>query len=216
MRLLFFGEGSSDVGWDEHAGVIQILTRKVLATRLGVAPELNARSERLPHLRKRRGYAAKAEAAINSAHRLGFDGVSIVVDRDGPANRDRLKLLRKGRDKAAAEVPIPAAVGVAIETVEAWVLADEPAIGRVLGLPTSPATGPDPETLDGSPESDRHPKKRLAALLAQDTIGQKRNQERLEAIASETDVGVVERRCEKGFGRYADEVRVRLAPIFTV
>jgi hypothetical protein len=215
MKIRFVGEGASDIGGERAVGAVPILTRRLIAAGLGEPPAMEHDTAPLPRFHHGKGYAQKARVAIKEAHREGLDGIAIVVDRDGERRgAERLKLLRQGRDAAAQEVPLPAVVGVAIETLEAWLLADEPAIGRVLGLEAPPPRGPDPESLDGRPGTDRHPKSRLAGHLALDASAGRSNQARLEAIAAETDLAELERRCPRGFKPYADEVRDRLAPLF--
>jgi hypothetical protein len=213
MKIRFIGEGVSDVGGERCTGIVPVLTRNVLAAKLGRAPAMEHDTAPLPRFHGK-GYAAKAQVAITEAHRQGLDGVAIAVDRDGRRGTERLKLLRQGRDAATAKAAMPAAVGVAIETIEAWLLADEPAIGRALRFEKPPPCGPDPESLDGKPSTDDHPKVRLAHHLAMDADRARANQARLEAIAEEADVAEIERRCVKGFKPFAEEVRDRLAPIF--
>ena len=211
MKIRFVGEGVSDIGGNGWVGVVPILTDKVLAAKLGEQPIFEIETKLLPRFHQKRGYPAKAKLAITEAHRQDCAGVAIVVDRDG--HRDRLKLLRQGREEAAAEVPISAAVGVAVETMEAWLLADEQAIGKVTGEVVERRQ--DPESLSGRRGSSNHPKDRLNALLSRDSEENRTNQERLKLIAEETDVSEIEKRCPQGFGPYADEVRHRLAPLFS-
>lgn len=209
MRVLFVGEGVTDVGGERHAGVVPRLTEKVLEARVGSPVTLKAERTPLPRFHRSRGYEAKVVIAIKEADREGFDAITIVVDRDG--QKERMKKLRQGADDASREVPLPAVVGLAVETLEAWLLADEQAIRETLDCDVP--SGPDPEKLSGRPGTDLHPKDRLAKLLAADAHTQRTNIERFEAIAERADVGVIERRCKQGFAPFAKEVRRVLAPL---
>lgn len=225
MRVLVVGEGCTDTGfgslageekWPDLAtGVIPILVRRILAARLGKDPPgCIFDGDRLPRFHRVRGYPAKVCEAILEAHRRGYSAAVIVVDRDTTPGHERLQKLREGRDLAASRVPTPAAVGVAIEAMEAWLLADEVVLGSALEIKPNPPRGPDPETLSGARGSPDHPKARLAIFLDQDTNEHRPVIEKLEAIASELDPSEIEKRCKRGFKPFADEVRTRLLPLW--
>jgi hypothetical protein len=136
----------------------------------------------------------------------------ILVDRDGKrVGGDRLTKLREGRRTAASEVPTCAAVGVAIETIEAWLLADEGAMTEVIGV--NIARQPDPETLDGAKGTPRHPKAVLEACMTPAKARGLRAADIKRRIAEAADLKVVEARCSAGFGRFAQEVRSELGHI---
>jgi hypothetical protein len=219
VRILFVGEAGPDTGserlGESSTGAIPILAKKVIAGRV---PEdkiaYGIESGRLHRYHRATGLVRKVVGTVREANIQGLDAVVVVMDRDGEKNANRVREFKEGRDCAAREVPIPTAVGVAIETLEAWLLADEPAIGRALGLETPPAKGIDPEKLTGRSGAPDHPKTMLKKLLASDS--QDRGYvEQVEAIAREADVEVVEKRCSKGFKPFADEIRQFLVPLFS-
>jgi len=209
-RIQFVGEGVTDIGGERHTGVVPRLTEKVLTQRLERPVAFEAERVPLPRFHRSRGYETKVACAIREANRQGFDGIAIVVDRDG--DTERIKRLKKGVEDASSEVPLPAVVGVAVETIEAWLLADEQAIREALDCDV--AAGIDPEKLTGRPGTMDHPKDRLAELLARDTDEGRTNSERFDTIADRANVAVVERRCKQGFAPYAKDVRHIFGPLF--
>ena len=60
-------------------------------------------------------------------HSETLDAVVFLSDRDGPTNKSRLSQMRQGRDDRGA-TPVPCAIGVAVETFDAWMIADTNAI----------------------------------------------------------------------------------------
>lgn len=210
MRLRFIGEGPDDVGREESAGIAQIFVRRLLEGALGEAPDTSSwETGRFIRKHNGAGYPQKAFLAIKEAHREGFDGVIILVDRDGKTvGGDRLAKLREGRQKAAQDVPMRAVVGVAIDTIEAWLLADEAAIRHAVGFPVD--RQPDPETLDGAKGTPRHPKVLLESCVAKAKASGLRSAEIKLKIAERASLEVVEKRCPAGFKRFAEEVRREL------
>lgn len=220
MRLLLLSEGPRDIGdVDETSdttprqGAVRVLVRRVLEAEwkreiasheidVGVLARVHRESP------ESSGYERKVELAITEARTRDMTCVAIVVDRDGPANAGRIKGLEAGREQAAQKGELLAehtALGVAVEVVEAWLLADEAALNSALSLdPPQPAL-PLPEGLNGRRGTLDHPKtlfrhvaRRGSAALsaAYDDVP---GQARLEHL---------ETRCPS-FGRFAKEVRTR-------
>lgn len=219
--MLLFGEGKADVGvesagWDADArrGVVRIMMQAVLERHFGrEIQDWEIAVERLPHLHGESGYVAKVRAAIKEARRRECSCVAVVVDRDRTTPGDRrMKRLQEGRadaqrgpDSRLAELAHRTALGVAVECVEAWLLADEVALTRALATPVGRVSNP--ETLAGKPGTDQHPKQVLLALFPRKI--ECSTGEMLERIAHEVeDPGTVESRCPS-FGAYAAELRAR-------
>ena len=224
-RILFVGEGVTDVGdaktvsplWlsdegsggdaqdeREPRGVVPILVLRSLreASQQDVPVERHTRYLRRLH---GRSFARKIKVAMVDAVRMGADGVVIVVDRGGQKNRARLDEMRRGKENAEEDgVRVPAALGIAIEELEAWLLADEQAIARVLGVQVK---GPHPD-----PESIGDPKARLKQEYHADS-SRREDWERHEAVAEALSLDVLRKRCPKGFEPLRAEVAQALGPV---
>lgn len=97
-------------------------------------------------------YQRKAMQWIHHAERDGFDVIVMVVDQD------RIPERRIGLDAAQCEAKytLPRAIGLAVESFDAWMLADEVALSTAAGSPI-------PRQKD--PEPIRNPKEVLHALI---------------------------------------------------
>lgn len=227
MRLLLVSEGALDVGAagrdhggaahgedDTSKGAVGVLVRRVLEERLGreiqaweiegdVLPRVHRASESVS------GYARKVQLAIEEARIRGCSSVAVVVDRDRTAGSSRLSQLREGRSLAEQQgnpLAYATALGVAVETVEAWLLADEQALNEALSLnPRAPAI-PDPEGLDGGPKTESHPKNVLRKLIRSSPAA---GATPYDDVAERVRLDVLQRRCRVGFAPFADEVRER-------
>ena len=227
MRLLLVSEGALDVGAagrdpggaahgevDESRGAVGVLVRRVLEQRFGrevqdweierdVLPRVHRASESVS------GYPRKVHLAIEEARIRGCSSVAVVVDRDRTEGGARLSELRDGRDLAEKyENPLAykTALGVAVETVEAWLLADEQALNEALALdPKAPAI-PDPEGLGGGPKTESHPKNVLRKLIRRAGVT---SAAPYDDVAERVRLDVLERRCAAGFAPFAEEVRQR-------
>ncbi len=198
MKIKVYGEGTRDIGRDGkegHRGAVCVLIERLLGEREWV----EVHGLRLPTLHRRGGIALKVQLAIEAAHLRGDDGVAIVIDNDGAQPAERRGALQQGAD--LAEVPIPRALGLAIQEEEAWLLADEKVLMEALDLSGPVQTQSDPEEIE-------NPKEALHALAGRKVRGAD-----LERIASVLDIERVERRCPKGFGKFAQDVRRDLGPV---
>jgi hypothetical protein len=208
MKILVYGEGPQDMGRgeDEHARVVCKLVQRIVSLSCGV-PEraIETTGAKLAFLSKR-GLDGKATAAIHEADRMGFDAAVIVVDRDGNGtNGTKRKKLDDGRLDARNTTALPAAIGVAVETMDAWLLADERALTAAMGV--SVARQPNPETLTGKPGTVNHPKTKLDRLIVQPTTQLKTQ------IAGEADLDLVAKRCPAGFAAFRADLQHEFAPL---
>ena len=82
-----------------------------------------------------KGFERKLVFAHLQAIDAGEEGMVAVVDRDRDTAGARLSALRKGRERERSRTSdVPVALGEAIPHLEAWLLDDEVAIRRGLGL----------------------------------------------------------------------------------
>jgi hypothetical protein len=202
--FIVLGEGNTDVTRDpaEARGALRVLVRRLLSEAFGRdVRDSEVEGDRLFRLRGRGGFARKLERSIaQHSRKTEVTGIAVAIDRDGPQNSRRLRLLEEGRAEAERKrrrLADRTAVGVMIEMLEAWLLADTRALARVLG-----ATGamPDPETIGD-------PKPRLNTLIHEAglTIADAYDQ-----LAESADLEEIRRRCG-AFEDFAREVRQRAA-----
>ncbi len=135
-----------------------------------------------------------------------YQAVAYVMDRDRQADRAVIDDLRAARDKFAAEQDLPCAVGAAVETFDAWMIADPEAIESAGG--DKSRWHPAPEGLDGTEASGNHPKCYAAAIFG----GASGLAERYARAAAAMRVDRLEQSCPQGFAPFAREVRERIGP----
>ena len=220
MKLLLFGEGSTDVGHPTRGaggigvvsrlGAIGELVRRLASEKFGrEVQEWEIDCDRLPRLHHARGLEDKTKRAIQEAAVRGCTSVAVVIDRDRTPGNDRLDRLRGGRDELASigiALANQTAVGVAIEAVEAWLLADEHALNDALDPEPSASGFPEPESLDGPPGSPTHPKPLFVDIVKR---ARRKVDDAYQAVASIADLATVRTRCQKGFGNFAEDVQAR-------
>ncbi len=224
MKVLFVGEGPQDVGSPEFApgvrpatGVIPILARRV-------CPEIGDDSvcifwREVPVLplkkKKMRGWAAKVRSSVALAVKNVCDGAVCVADRD--RDEDRLSAMGQGALEAAAVVEPDHRIvcGVAVESIEAWILGVPAAIAIVLGLEVAEIQqhyrmAEIEELYQNSEKGEKRPKdllEKLARLKNQTADSRFREQ-----VASNADVAALERNCPSGFKPFAEKLRAAFGP----
>jgi hypothetical protein len=148
----------------------------------------------------------------------GAEAAVIVVDRDRTPGRERLGKLVAQREglRSDRERPllVPISVGVAVETIEAWLLADEVVLCEVLGLPHPAQPKGSPEALDGTPGQANHPKCVLNQHLSRDTHPGRHFLDQAMEIARHMDLEKVARVCPQGFAPFREDVISELGPHF--
>jgi len=88
-----------------------------------------------------RGYQRKLRFALEQARDLGMEGLVAAVDADVDADsREKLRALWAGREEDRAKRPfLPAGLGCAVPHSEAWLITDQDAVRRALGIPATEA-----------------------------------------------------------------------------
>lgn len=227
LKIFVVGEGETELGrtsWDdrkheqvEEEGVAQILFRRLLRAN-GVTKEIRFVHRQGQYVKPTRlpkrpgaskipssGFAAKAYyAMVMAKYDEKCGGLIIFVDTDRDKDQDRCQELWEGiqcfHEQDRSDTKFPGVVGVAIHTVEAWLLADEEAFAVVCGkkrphLPDRRS----PEELWGernNPDS-HHPKQVLARIL--NGLGLQIPTE----LAEHIDLEVLQEECPQGFGELA-------------
>lgn len=189
MRVLVVAEGRHEL-----SGALESLIRRLATQPLECSFDRVSRANIHVHRGKGRGYFKKAIRWMLEAQNRGYEAIVLVIDQDNYPERKR------ELDEAQEHVqvaPIPRALGVAIRTFDAWMLADERTLARVLHCPVSAA--PNPEEIDD-------PKQYCASLLCE-SGSNLRQTEMYTEVARSTDLGLLSRRCPRGFAPFAERVR---------
>lgn len=188
MQALIVSEGAHESG-----GALEALVTRLAASELRCEPDRLARRDIHAHHGKGRGFFKRAVRWLREARKRGFDALILVVDEDGHSERVR----EMAEAQAYEYVSLRRALGVAIRTFDAWMLADESALSTVLRCQV-------PRQAD--PEKHGNPKQVCADLLLRGRDGMTQT-EMYAAVAARADIGTLEQRCPRGFAPFAKRVR---------
>jgi hypothetical protein len=199
MRVLIVSEGASELGTAEHAGSLGVLVERLRAER-NEKLEFESITVRHPELvrfhGKGGGMEKKAISCLRYAEKKGYEAVVLVIDQDDEKYKYRRNEIAKAQasDKYAG---IRRAMGVAVLTFDAWVLADEVALSKVVEKTVS--AQPDPEGISDAKSHCR--------LLREEHGCAMRMAEFYTLVAGHARLKVWEERCAEGFGVFARRVR---------
>jgi hypothetical protein len=199
MRVLVVSEGRHELGTHGpdglgQAGALEVLLGR-LAEDINVTFECDRVSSNAVHAWHGRGpgHFKRAVGWLKEAKKREVDALILLIDQDG--QRDRSEQIQSAQ--AYPQVDMRRAMGVAIRTFDAWMLADERALTRVLGQRID--RQPEPETI-------RDPKGVCAGLLAAGQ-NQMAQGEMYAQIARRADIDLLSARCPAGFEPFARYVR---------
>lgn len=139
------------------------------------------------------GYFKRAVRWLKEAESRGVDALILLIDQDGMPERS--KQITDAQDSSLS--PLARAMGVAVRTFDAWMLADEGALTGVLGSTI---------TRQSDPETIRDPKGICAALLTSGR-NQMAQSEMYARIAVCLNIAILLARCPSGFGPFAERVQ---------
>ena len=188
MNVLVVSEGKH-----EQAGALETLLRRLGGDRAVFAFDRVSSSSIHAFHGKGSGYFKRAVRWLLEAKKRGFDALVLLIDQDG--ERERSRQIADAQDTSLS--PLPRAMGVAIRTFDAWMLADEMALTDVLGCPVN---------RQAEAETIRDPKEVCASLLTNGR-NQMAQSEMYARIACQLDVAVLVSRCPSGFRPFAERVR---------
>ena len=190
MKVLVISEGKHELG-----GALGTIVRRVT----GIAAPFDLLKVSDPAVRvhhaKGPGYFKKAVRCLLYASERGYDALVLLIDQDDQL--DRRRQLSDAQDDLRLST-IPRAMGVAVITFDAWMLADEQALTNVLSQPVQ--RQPDPERT-------RDPKGTCSAL--RDEAGSDLSLAALySALARAMDLAVLASRCPLGFQPFARRLQL--------
>lgn len=188
MKALIVCEGRH-----ESEGALAAIIRRLAGPGLEYVMDRVSRNDIHAHHGKGNGYKKRAVRWLLEAQKRGFDALIFLIDQDHcPERRQQINEAQEQELGVARR-----ALGVAVQTFDAWMLADDKTLTRALDCQVP--RQPDPETMD-------NPKKVCADLLA--TGGGKMSQSELyRAIMEVVDIATLETRCPLGFAPFAERVR---------
>ncbi len=131
------------------------------------------------------------------AQKRRHDAIVFVIDQDKWP--ERIRELDEAQEHRGI-TQIRRAMGVAIRTFDAWMLADEQAFSKVLGRAIQ--RQPDPETISDAKSVCDGFLKSAGSLMRLDKM--------YADIAEQAKIAVVEERCPRGFGVFAGRIREML------
>ncbi len=195
MRILVVSEGVHELGDNSLDGALVMLASRLLDGNVSFERKKVSSSEVRLHTQQGKGgrYEKRALGWIRLAEREGYDAIILVIDQDGDEERGQ----QFDRAQDDPRLPLPRALGVAIKTFDAWMLADEQALSAVLGTHID---------LSPNPESEDDPKSRCENLR-NEAPSQLSPREMYAEIAKRTDMEKLEARCPNGFAPFAGRVR---------
>ena len=183
MRVLVVSEGDHDIGKRGLEGALPLLVKRILPS----VTSTDVRKTR-DHTRRFHGKGNKwlklVWVWLIEAQDGGFDALVFVVDQD----RDRSRKAHLDQAQDDETYAMPRAIGLAIETFDAWMLADETALSQVLDRTIQK---------QASPESMRYPKKHSEQFAREASLGAS---ELYAQIAETSRIEQLVRECPRGFG----------------
>jgi hypothetical protein len=188
VKLLIVSEGKHELG-----GALETIVRRLV--RIVADFEFRKVSDRVIGALHGRGprYAKRAIQWLRYAAKHSYDGLVLLIDQDDQVNRRRQ--ISDAQDELRL-TSLPRAMGVAVRTFDAWMLADEQALTAVLSLPVQRQQDPerivDPKSVCTALRDAAPSNLNLALLYAE--------------LAKVIDLSVLAWRCPLGFEPFAGRV----------
>ena len=188
MRVLVVAEGKH-----ERSGALEALLRRLGGEQATFESDRVQNNRIHTHPGKGPKYLRRALAWLRYAQNEAYDALVLLIDEDGQPER-----IAQFNDAQAHNLySLPRALGVAIRSFDAWMLADEKALTCVLGCQIDKQS--DPETI-------RNPKQRCADLL-EESPNRIAQSEMYAKVCECVDLDVLSARCKKGFAPFSERIR---------
>jgi len=193
VRVLLVAEGQHERGKEDRDGALETLVRRLHQDIIQCDLDRVSRKDIHAHHGKGQGYFKKALRWIREAEKRGYDAIVLVIDQDNAP--ERVQEITRAQNEPP--ITLRRALGVAIRTFDAWILADTQALTRVLGYAVSP---------QHYPEDVSDAKGVCTQLLGKSPMAMSQS-EFYAFVAREADMSTLERQCSKGFAPFAQRVR---------
>lgn len=188
MKVLVVSEGKH-----EQSGALENLLNKLGAVSHFLEFDRVSNSTIHAFHGKGRGYFKRAIRWLKEAEDREADALILLIDEDGRS--ERIAEIAEAQNYRVPQ--LARAMGVAIRTFDAWMLADEKALSEALGGNVD--RQPDPETI-------RDPKQTCADLLAKSNKQISQSQMYAE-VSVRIDIDALSNRCRQGFKPFAGHVK---------
>ena len=206
MRVLIVSEGRSEHlsatdthphANDEIAGALRNLVCRLGQQSDGwqIDEGKLSRQDVHAHHGKGQGYLKRCIRWMLHAEKQGYDAIVLLVDRDGEKNKNRISEVDAAQVNPLAS--IRRAFGVAVESFDAWMLADQVALSKV--FKSTVQRQPDPESMVNPKQAFRQ--------LFQTTQFEGSVSEHYAEICAVADLAIWQERCPRGFAPFAERVR---------
>jgi hypothetical protein len=201
MRVLVVSEGRHELGKHEPGGPERPGALEVLLGRLAEDTRVTFECDRMSNNAVRAwhgkgpGHFKRAVGWLKEAEKRHVDALILLIDDDKKPRERRSEQITSAQNSPLSA--LSRAMGVAIRTFDAWILADETALTAVLGYTV---------TTQAAPETIRDPKGVCESLLAGSRSPMAQS-EMYARVAGQLDIDVLSSRCQAGFGPFAGYVR---------
>lgn len=194
--ILLVAEGAHEHGDNDDNSALAILVRRLLDDSSDVHFVHARPNDKVFRRYRPRGkgsrYSKVIAGFLRGAELDGFDAVVFLIDEDGDSERQ--KAIDGGQ--ATPEPRMPRACGLAIQTFDAWMLADETAIGQALG-----------ETVDRQPDPEKLPSPKADFRRLHDgSTCEERPRDVYANIAHCVNLEVLTHRCPRGFAPFRERL----------
>lgn len=192
--MLIVSEGAHELSSGHPDAALLALVSRLL----GDGIEMEASSKRIRemkgHMHPGRGdrLGRKFIGIVRQAEREGFDAAVILIDHDG----DNRRLKSATFAQEATITTLPRSIGIAIRTFDAWFLADQTALAKVLSMNVD--RQPDPEGISDP--------KGVCQLLSNSAGRGRCLRDFYSEVAAIADLQMWRDRCPGGFALFAERV----------
>ena len=204
MKVLIVSEGRSEhlsatskslFADEQIAGALRRLVSRINPRSEGweiTEDKLSCQHVRAHH-GKGKGYEKRCIRWMLEAEKRGYDAIVLLMDRD----RDESRIAEVDAAQASPLASIRRAFGVAVESFDAWMLADQVAMSKVFK-----------STVQRQPESESmvNPKEAFRQLF-QTTQFEGSVSVHYAEICAVADLAMLKERCPRGFAPFAERVQ---------
>jgi hypothetical protein len=192
--VLIVAEGEHELAGGTADAPLPILVKRLLGDGVDLRPTSKRIRELSGHVHPGRGnpLGRKFIGIMREAERQGYDAVVILIDQDDDPSRHQSASFAQ----ETTFTLLPRAIGIALQTFDAWFLADHAALSHVLGTDIQ---------MQSDPERHNDPKsacQNLATFASTDF----RLRDLHSMVAAVADLGLLRKRCPTGFAVFSDRV----------